>query len=121
MTPRLLMTQSGHCMGKCHREADAWLFRDHASRRGTRRLLRRRDHECDPGVPAVGPVLAGELPVAFEIEITLRGAAQGDDVSELRADADNLRLEAADAIAGAAVATQLSVDIADGTDKKLFR
>src|SRR5262249_19227352 len=101
------------------READAWLFRDHASRRGARRLFRRRDHECDPGVPAVGPVLAGELPVAFEIEITLRGAAQGDDVSELRADADNLRLEAADAIAGAA--TQLSVDIANGTDKKLFR
>src|SRR5262249_17597456 len=30
--------------------------------------------------------------------VTLRGSAQGDDVSELRADAHHLRLEAADAI-----------------------
>ena len=37
-----------------------------------------------------------EFPVALEIEITLRGGAQGDDVSELRADANDLRLEAAD-------------------------
>src|SRR5712691_9701084 len=46
-----------------------WLFRDHSFRRGARRLFGRRDHECDPGIPAVGPVLVGEFPIALEIEV----------------------------------------------------
>src|SRR6516165_877569 len=96
------------------------LSADHASRRGTRRLFRRRDYECDPGVPAVGPVLVGEFPVALEIEVTLRRGAQRNDKPDLRAGADHLRLEAADAIAGAGVATQLSVDIADDTHLDLL-
>ena len=33
------------------------LFGDHSSRCGAWRLFCRRDHERDPGVPAVGPVL----------------------------------------------------------------
>src|SRR5262249_61272595 len=90
----------------------AWLFRDHSSRRGARRLFRRRDHEGDPGVPAVGPVLRGEFLVAFDIEVPLNCGGQGNDETDLRADTDHLRLEATHAIAGAAVATQLSVDIA---------
>src|SRR5215471_20609579 len=98
-----------------------WLFRDHPPRRGARRLFRRRDHERDPGIPAIGPVLVGEFPVAFEIEITLNLSGQGNDESDLRPSADDLRLEAAHAVAGAAVAPDLFVDIADGTDKKLFR
>src|SRR5262249_32901013 len=57
---------------------------------------------------------------ALEIEVTLRRGAEGNNESELRTHADHLRLEAADAIAGAAVATQLSVDIADETDLKLL-
>src|SRR5262249_38025958 len=100
---------------------DDWLFRDHSSRRGARRLFRWRDHECDPGVPSVGPVVVGKFPVAFEIEVALRRSAQGNNDSELRADTDDLRLEAANAIAGAAVAADLLVNIANGTDKKLFR
>src|SRR5262249_31028325 len=76
-----------------------WLFRDHSSRRGARRLFRGRDHECDPGVPAVGPVLVGECPVALQIEITLRRGAEGNNKSELWTRADDLRLEASDAIA----------------------
>src|SRR5262249_51192909 len=97
------------------------LFREHSSRRGARRLFRRRDYECDPGVPSVRSVVVGEFPVAFEIEVALRRGAQRNNDSELRADADDLRLEAANAIAGAAVAADLLVDIANGTDKKLFR
>src|SRR5262245_32651580 len=108
MTPRLLLTQSGHCMGKCHREADAWLFRDHSSRRGARRLFRRRDHEGHPGVPAIGPILRGEFLVTFDIEVTLSRGGQGNDEPELRAHTDHLGLEATHPIAGAAVATQLS-------------
>src|SRR5262249_54221803 len=98
-----------------------WLFRDHSSRRGARRLFRWRDHERYPGVPAVRPVVVGKFPVAFEIEVALRRGAQGNNNSELRADADDLRLEAANAVAGAAVAADLLVNIANGTDKKLFR
>src|ERR1700740_1171339 len=96
------------------------LFGDHSSWCGARRLFCRRDHERDPGVPSGGPVLVGEFPVAFEIEITLRLRGQGDDESALRPGAHHLRLEAAHAIAGAAVAADLRVDIANGTDKKLF-
>jgi hypothetical protein len=96
------------------------LFREHSSRRGARRLFRRRDHECDPGIPAVGPVPAGKFPVGFEIEVTLSRGAQGNDESELRAGADHLRLEATHPIAGAAVASDFFVDIADRTDLKLL-
>ena len=65
--------------------------------------------------------MVGEFPVAFEIEVRLRRGAQRNDEPDLGANADYPRPEAADAIAGAAVATDLLVDIADGTDKKLFR
>src|SRR5262245_15710050 len=99
----------------------ARLFRDHSSHRSARRLFRWRDHECDPSIPSVGPVLVGEFPIAFEIEITLNLSGQGNDEPDLRPGADDLRLEAAHAIAGAAVAPDLLVDIANGTDKKLFR
>ena len=59
------------------------LFRDHAPRwrRGRRR---RRDHECDPRIPAIGPVLRGKFLVAFEIEVALH-LADGKNESELRA------------------------------------
>jgi hypothetical protein len=52
---------------------------------GARRLFRRRDPERDPRIPAVGPILVGEFPVAFEIEVTLgRGvAAPCDSASPL--------------------------------------
>src|SRR5262249_16247478 len=93
---------------------------DHSPRRGARRLFRRRDHECDPGVPAVGSVLVGKFPVALEIEITLRLSGQGNDEPDLRPGAHHLRLEAADAIAGAGVATHLSIDIADDADLNLL-
>src|SRR5690349_3961907 len=63
-------------------------------RRGARRLFRRRDCECDPGVPAIGPILRGEFLVAFEIEVTLGRGAQGNNEAELRADANHARLEA---------------------------
>src|SRR5262245_27779162 len=98
------------------------LLRGHASRcRWGRRLFRRGDHECDPGVPSVGPVLVGKFPVAFEIEVPLRCGAQRNDEPELRANADYPRLEATDPIAGTAVAADLLVDITNSTDKKLFR
>src|SRR5262249_47431265 len=73
-----------------HARSDARLFRDHSSRRGARRLFRWRDHERDPGIPAIGPVLVGELPVAFEIEIPLNLTGQGNDESELGASANDL-------------------------------
>ena len=97
------------------------LLGDHSSRCGARRLFCRRDHEGDPGVPTVRPVLVGELPVAFKIEVSLRRCAQGDNESKLRAYADDARLEAAHTIAGTAVATDLLVDVAHESGLKLFR
>src|SRR5262245_15636802 len=96
------------------------LLRHHSSRRGARRLFRRRDHKCDPGVPAVRSILCGEFLVAFDVEVALRRGGQGNDEPELRAHTDHLGLEATHPIAGAAVATQLSVDVADETGLKLF-
>jgi hypothetical protein len=69
-------------------------------------LAETNDHEI---------AMVGEFPVAFEIEITLRLGGQGNDESELRPGAHHLRLEAAHAIARAAVAADLRVDIANGT------
>src|SRR5689334_9192502 len=71
------------------------LFDNYSSRRRARRLFRRRDHECDPTIPPGGPVLVDEFPLAFEVEITLRLAGQGNDEPELRSGAHDLRLEAA--------------------------
>src|SRR4029453_11315515 len=80
-----------------------YLFCDHSSRRGARSLFRRRDRERDPGITAVRSVQRGEFLVAFDVEVTLGRGAQGNNESELRADADNLRLEAAHPVSGAAV------------------
>src|SRR5262245_41779477 len=96
------------------------LLRHHSSRRGARRLFRRRENKCGPGIPAVGPILCGEFLVAFDVEVALRRGGQGNDESELRAHANHARLEAAHAIAGAAVATDLLVDIAHQSGLKLL-
>src|SRR6516165_12659447 len=96
------------------------LFGDHSSCWSTRRLFRWRDHECDPGVPAIGPVLVREFPVAFDVEIALRRGAQGNNESELWTHANHPRLEAAHPIAGTAVATDLLVDIAHKSGQKLL-
>src|SRR5258706_4228400 len=101
------------------RESMPWLFGDHSSCWVARRLFRRRDHECDPCIPAIGPVCRVELRIGFEVHIALQ-IAERDDVTDLRPDADYLRLEATYPIAGAAVATELIVDIADYADLNLL-
>jgi class 3 adenylate cyclase len=100
--------------------SDAWLFRDHSSRRGACRLFRRREHEADPHVPAVGPVLRGKFFVAFDIKVTLSRGAQGNNEPDLRANANHLGLEATDPIARAAVATDLLIHVAHKSDLKLL-
>jgi hypothetical protein len=76
--------------------------------------------ECDPGIPSIGAVLRGKFLVAFDIEVTFCGGTQRNDKPDLGADADHLRLEAADSIAGAAVATDLFVNIAAVARSSLF-
>ena len=61
-----------------------------------------------------------EFPIAFEIKVTLSRGADGNNESELRANADDLRLEATHAISGATVATDLFVDIADQPNLELL-
>src|SRR6476620_2266778 len=75
----------------------------------------RRDHKSDPGIPAFGPVLSGELLVSLEVQVALH-VADREDEPKLRANAENLRLEAADTITRAAVATDFLVDVSDETN-----
>src|SRR5262249_17778744 len=78
-----------------------------------------RNRERDPGVPAVGPVFRCKFAVILQIEIALK-VADGKDEAELRTNANHLRLEAAHAVAGAAVAADLPVDVADRAELKLL-
>ncbi len=87
------------------------LFRDHPARWRGRRGCRRRNRERDPGVPAVGTVLRCKFAIILQIEIALQVADRKDE-AVLRANPDHLRVKAADAVAGAAVAADLLVDIA---------
>src|SRR6266487_3825796 len=96
-----------------------YLFRDHPSRWRTRRGRRRRDRERDPGVPAVGTVLRGKFAVVLQIEIALKVPDRKDE-AELRANPNDLRLKATDAVAGAAVAADLLIDVAYRSDLKLL-
>jgi hypothetical protein len=59
-------------------------------------------------------------PITPRIEVTLSGGAQGNNESELRVGADDLGLEAAHTVAGAVVAPDLFVDVADYTGLKLL-
>jgi len=79
------------------------LLRDHWLDRRRWRRSRWRERKCHPGIPAVGPVFGGELPVALQIEVALH-VADGKNETNLPAGGCHLRLEAADAIAGGAVA-----------------
>src|SRR3954464_5096539 len=64
---------------------------------------RRRDGEGDPGIPATGTILCGKLSVSLEIEIALHVTDRKKE-SDLGTDANHLGLEAADTVAGTAVA-----------------
>src|SRR5215510_3569188 len=96
------------------------LFRDPRLRRCCRLLLRRRDREGEPDVPALRPVLGAEFLVALEVQIALKLGAERNDVADLRADAEHLRLEAADPVAGPAVAGELLVGVADEAELQLL-
>src|SRR5579871_855586 len=73
------------------------LFRDQMLRRCRRRWCRRY-HKRHPGIPAIWPILGGELLIGLEIEVALH-VADREDEAHLRPDSENLRLEAADTIA----------------------
>src|SRR5262245_4132123 len=96
------------------------LFRDPWLRRRGRFLLRRRDHEGEPDVPAIRAVLSTEFLVALEVQIALKLGAERNDVADLRADAEHLRLEATDPVARSAVAGELLVGIADEAELQLL-
>src|SRR5215469_11801871 len=78
-----------------------------------------RDRKGKPHVPAVGPMGGIEFPVGLEIEIALQ-VAHRNDVADLRTDAQDAGLEAADPVAAAAVAGKLVVDVADEADLPLL-
>src|SRR5262249_48177399 len=80
---------------------------------------RGRDRESKPRVPALGPVLRREFPVALQVEITLK-ISHREQVSELRADAGDARLEVAQDRGNADVGGEVVIPIADAADLKLL-
>ncbi len=96
------------------------LLREHRPRRRARAARRgRRNHERDPGIPAGRPVLGTEFSIALKVEIALH-VSDREDEAELRADAEDLGLEASDAVAGAAIATELFVHVADHAEHEFL-
>src|SRR5476649_1084496 len=66
------------------------------------------------------PIRAAKFCVGFEVDVTLKGLAEGENVAKLRPDAEHLRLETADTVARAAVAADFSVDVAYHTHLNLL-
>src|SRR5689334_16801702 len=62
----------------------------------------------------------GKFLIALDVEEALIVLGDRTDITDLWPDAGDTRFEAADAIAGTAVARQLVVPVADETDGKLF-
>src|SRR5262249_34090877 len=80
---------------------------------------RRRQHKGQPYIPAVGSVGAVELAIALKIDVALH-ACHRQNISNLRADADDTGLEGAKDRRAAAVTGELLVDIADQSNLHLF-
>src|SRR5437899_923379 len=88
--------------------APAPLFREPRPRRSRRLGRRRLKIEGQPDVPARRPICIVEFAVGLQVQISLH-VSDRKDVADLRSDADHPRLEATDAIAGAAVAADLLI------------
>ena len=69
-----------------------------------------REFERDPSIPTIRPVFGFKFFVGSEIEVALHGTDRENE-PDLWTNAHDLGLEAADAITGAAVATDLPVDV----------
>ena len=63
--------------------------------------------------------MLGALLVAPEVQVALMGAKR-NDMADLRADAEDARLEAANAVARSAVACELLVNVSRQTDMRLL-
>src|SRR6202008_34174 len=81
---------------------------------------RRRKIERQPEIPARRSICIVEFAVGLQVEIALHFVSAWKDVAELRPDADHARLEAADAIARAAVAADLLVEVTHEADLDLL-
>ena len=85
-----------------------------------RSLCRWRDCKGKPSVPAFGAVLSSELPITFQVQIPLHIPYRKKE-PYLWADAGDTGFETSDAISGPTVTSDLVVEIADSSSKKLFR
>src|SRR5262245_40540541 len=75
--------------------------------------------ERQPEIPARRPILVGKFAIGFQVQISLQ-VSDRKNVANLRTNADHPRLEAADSIAGAAVAADLLVEVTHETDLPLL-
>src|SRR5690242_10003974 len=77
--------------------------------------MRSLESESEPDVPSFGSILGAEFLVAAQVQFELNPAKR-EVVSELRAHADDLRLERAVSGASTAIGSQLVVEVAGGAD-----
>src|SRR5437667_7194581 len=84
-----------------------------------RRRYRLGDRERQPGIPAGGTVLGGELAISLQAEKCLI-LSNLEDVSDLRADAEHARAEAAENGGLAEVVRDLLVGVTDQAEKDLL-
>src|SRR5215472_5500497 len=96
------------------------LLRKHGPRGHRRRCCRWRNIERQPDVPACWPIFAGKFAVGFQVEVALQLVCERKNVTDLRADANHSRLEAANAIARAAIAADLLIEVTHEADLPLL-
>ena len=81
---------------------------------------RRGNSERQPGIPAVRPIFCIKFPVSFYVQVPLH-VSDGENISELRADAEDPRPEASKDRVSADVVGDLLIGIADKTNENLLR
>src|SRR5258708_3535838 len=79
-----------------------------------------RDREGQPGIPARRPVFGGEFAISLQAEECLI-ISDREDVSDLRAEAQHARTEAAQNRILTKIVSDLLVGITDEADEQLFR
>src|SRR5262249_2283673 len=95
------------------------LFAVHGRRRHSCRWRRWRDREGEPRIDARRPVAGVKLSVGFQVQVSLH-VSDRKKISNLRADADDARLEGTNPVARTPVTRTLVVDVADQSHEPLL-
>src|SRR4030081_2616441 len=79
-----------------------------------------RDRECQPRIPALGPVSGLKLEVGLQTQISLL-TGDRENVADLTTDREDSGLECTDPVAGTAIRADLVIGVSNEADKELLR